>query len=55
VFTVGGYQVLLAGGILTGLSATRYLYLLCAEVVLAAGYLFVTYWKGMRNLLFANA
>jgi hypothetical protein len=54
VLTVGGYQLLLHFDILTGLSATRYIYLLCAEVVLSATYLFVTYWKGMRNMLFAN-
>lgn len=52
--TVAGYQVLVATNQLSELHATRYLYLLCAEVVLGAFYLFVTYWKGMRNLLFAN-
>ena len=34
--------------------AVHYLYLLCAEVILAAGYLFSTYWTGMRNLMYAN-
>ena len=54
VGTVAGYQILLSADILTGLSATRYIYLLCAEVIVAASYLFATYWKGMRNMLFAN-
>jgi len=31
-----------------------YLYVLCGEVILAAGYLFMTYWTGMRNLMYAN-
>jgi hypothetical protein len=52
--TVVGYQVLLYLAVLTDLVATRYIYLLCAEVVVGAFYLFVTYWKGMRNVLFAN-
>jgi hypothetical protein len=32
----------------------RYACLLCAEVILAAGYLFKTYWIGMRNMMYAN-
>jgi hypothetical protein len=32
----------------------RYAYILCAEVILAAGYLFKTYWIGMRNMMYAN-
>jgi hypothetical protein len=35
-------------------STTTYLYVLCAEVVLAAIYLFRTYWIGMRNMMYAN-
>jgi hypothetical protein len=31
-----------------------YLYTLAAEVVLAAGYLFWTYWIAMRNVMYAN-
>ena len=31
-----------------------YLYVLSAEVVVAAGYLFYTYWIGMRNMMYAN-
>jgi len=34
--------------------AMQYIYVLCAEVILAAGYLFTTYWTGMRNLMYAN-
>jgi hypothetical protein len=52
--TVAGYQVLLMLGVLDGLSAPRYLYTLCGEVVVSAGYLFWTYWVAMRNMLFAN-
>jgi hypothetical protein len=33
---------------------TWYLYVLCAEVVLAAAYLFKTYWIGMRNIMYGN-
>lgn len=33
---------------------TRYLYLLSAEVIVAALYLFQTYWIGMRNMMYAN-
>jgi hypothetical protein len=33
---------------------TTYLYTLSAEVVAAAAYLFMTYWTGMRNMMFAN-
>ncbi|HEX2971372.1 MAG TPA: hypothetical protein VHP11_03515, partial [Tepidisphaeraceae bacterium] len=52
--TVAGYQTLLATGIWSEASAPTYLYVLCAEVVLSAGYLFWTYWLAMRNMLFAN-
>jgi hypothetical protein len=31
-----------------------YLYTLCGAVILAAAYLFQTYWIGMRNLMYAN-
>ena len=32
----------------------KYLYVLCAEVVIAAGYLFKTYWAAMRNMMYAS-
>jgi len=35
-------------------SETTYLYILCGEVIVAAGYLFNTYWIGMRNWMYAN-
>lgn len=35
-------------------TAQRYLIVLCAEVFLSAGYLFKTYWTGMRSTMFAN-
>ena len=34
--------------------SVRYLLFLCVEVVAAAGYLFKTYWTGMRNTMYAN-
>jgi hypothetical protein len=36
------------------LYGTIYLYVLCGEAVLAAVYLFKTYWIAMRNLMYAN-
>ena len=33
---------------------TVYLYVICAQVVISAIYLFQTYWIGMRNMMFAN-
>ncbi len=35
-------------------TGVTYLYILCGEVILSAGYLFNTYWIGMRNLMYAN-
>ena len=32
----------------------QYVYLLSAEVIVAAIYLFVTYWKAMRNMMYAS-
>jgi hypothetical protein len=32
----------------------KYLYVICGEVILAAGYLFKTYWTGMRNMMYAS-
>jgi hypothetical protein len=52
--TVLGYQVALARHWTGVNSATHYLYILSGEVVLAAGYLFSTYWTAMRNLMYAN-
>jgi len=54
--TVVGHQILIRKFPNLDLyhNATRYLYILCAQVILAAGYLFTTYWTGMRNLMYAN-
>lgn len=52
--TVLGYHWLLRSGHVTPLSAEMYLYVLSGEVVLAAVYLFKTYWIGMRNLMYGN-
>jgi hypothetical protein len=52
--TVLGYQVMLARGLAGGTSGATYLYVLSAEVVVTAGYLFSTYWTAMRNLMYAN-
>ena len=52
--TVFGYQFLLARANLSPYSATTYLYVLSGEVVFFAFYLFMTYWKAMRNLMYAN-
>ena len=54
LLTVIGYRVLLAQGATTLQSLTVYLYVLCGEVVLMAGYLFETYWVGMKNMMYAN-
>jgi len=52
--TVLGYWGLVQLRLLSVTSAINYLYLLCAEVILAAGYLFKTYWIAMKNMMFAN-
>lgn len=53
--TVLGYQWLLRHGYSGPQSGTTYLYILCGEIILAAGYLFQTYWVAMRNMMYANA
>ena len=53
--TVLGYQWTLHKGYFGADSATVYLYLLCGEIILSAGYLFWTYWIAMRNMMYANA
>jgi hypothetical protein len=54
VLTCGGYNFLSINGTFQMTSATAYLYVLCAEVIVAAIYLFNTYWIGMRNVMYAN-
>ena len=53
--TVVGYQALLSQQLISGLYGVTYLLVLCAEVVMAAFYLFKTYWIAMRNMMYANA
>jgi hypothetical protein len=52
--TTVGYAFMLARGWISELHDAGYLYVLCGEVILAAAYLFHTYWIAMRNLMFAN-
>jgi hypothetical protein len=52
--TVIGYQLLLSMNAMGLDSGTKYLYALSALVVVSAGYLFNTYWIGMRNMMYAN-
>ena len=55
VAIVIGYRTLLIWRPLLGMAhADAYLYVLCAQVVLAAGYLFKTYWIAMRNMMYAS-
>ena len=39
---------------LTWAMTQGYLYVLSAEVIIGAIYLFQTYWIGMRNMMYAN-
>jgi hypothetical protein len=52
--TVAGHYALLKAKIVGPEQATRYLLVLCMEVFVAAGYLFKTYWTGMKNTMYAN-
>lgn len=52
--TIIGYHVLVHMGVLTLATAPTYLYVLAAEVVIAAVYLFYTYWLAMWSVRFAN-
>ena len=52
--TILGYQLLRQINPMIELHGNWYLYILCAEVILAAAYLFFSYWAGMKNLMFAN-
>jgi hypothetical protein len=52
--TVCVFCWLLSRGLLDVTWYTRYLYILSAEVILGAFYLFKTYWIGMRNMMYAN-
>jgi hypothetical protein len=50
----GGYNLLQRAGRFQETSASAYLFVLCGMVIVAAGYLFYTYWIGMRNWMYAN-
>ena len=52
--TVGAYHLLRHHQVIPLTYESWYIYLLCGEVVVGAGYLFKTYWIGMRNMMFAN-
>lgn len=52
--TAVGYTVLLDRRVLGLETGTTYLWVLCGEVVVSAAYLFMTYWAGMRNIMYAN-
>ena len=54
--TVVGYGWLVRHRVIDPVATTpTYLYVLSAEVVIAAIYLFKTYWIAMRNMMYANA
>jgi hypothetical protein len=53
--TVVGYAAAFSRGVVGVASTVTYLYALSGEVVLAAFYLFWTYWIGMKNMMYANA
>ncbi len=52
--TVAGYHGLVALDVLSELQGPLFLYVLSAEVLLGAAYLFETYWIAMRKLMWAN-
>ncbi len=54
VLTVDGYSQLVTHAIVESSTVVIYLYVLSAEVILCAGYLFLTYWAGMKNIMYAN-
>jgi hypothetical protein len=52
--TILGYRVALGYSSALMNWGTTYLYTLCVEVIVAAAYLFKTYWIGMRNMMYAS-
>ena len=54
LLTTVGFQVLTRTTSLPIDAPVKYLYVLCGEVLLAAFYLFKTYWTAMRNMMYAN-
>lgn len=49
-----GYPLLATAGLVPRTSDVPYLYTLCGWIVLAAVYLFQTYWKAMKAIMYAN-
>lgn len=54
MITVYGFAWLLETDRVAPTAMLRYVYIIAAEVIIGAGYLFKTYWIGMRNIMFAN-
>ncbi|HET6247787.1 MAG TPA: hypothetical protein VFE47_08825 [Tepidisphaeraceae bacterium] len=54
-FTIVGYRWLTDHRYVDSSYDAKYLYLLCAEVIAGAAYLFNAYWIGMRKMMYANA
>ncbi len=52
--TTAGYRLLVHRDVFSIASGSNYLVVLCCEVLLGAAYLFMTYWAGMRNMMYAN-
>lgn len=52
--TVVGYTLFVEYNLIPPGHDVTYLYVLCAEVVIAAAYLFRTYWIAMKNIMYAN-
>ncbi|HEX4125815.1 MAG TPA: hypothetical protein VHY37_13900 [Tepidisphaeraceae bacterium] len=53
--TVGTFTTLHNSGKLPDRYELAYFYVLSGEVIVAAAYLFMTYWIAMRNIMYANA
>ncbi len=54
LLTVLAYHLMGRFNLLSPSAAIPYLYVLSAEVIAGAVYLFWTYWIGMRNMMYAN-
>jgi hypothetical protein len=52
--TVGGNWLAVRSKWISEASAQRYLIVLCIEVLVGAGFLFKTYWIGMKAIMYAN-
>lgn len=52
--TVVGYRLLNPHGAADPSTIRLYLYILAAEIIVAAAFLFHTYWIAMRNMMYAN-